>query len=255
VQPAPHDHETVLEVEAPRVKFGRGAIDEVGPEAAALGLRRVALFTDARLAGGAFVERARASLRAAGVEVAEFAAVRIEPTDASFREAAAFAQGARVDGYVSVGGGSVIDTAKAANLYATYPAPFERYVNAPLGEGAPVPGPLAPHIACPTTSGTGSECTGIAIFDFEAHGVKTGIASRRLKPTLGIIDPDATRTLPATVVAASGFDVLAHALESFTAKPFGQRERPASDRKRPLSQGSNPYSDLACVEALRLLGG
>ncbi|MEA2784704.1 MAG: hydroxyacid-oxoacid transhydrogenase, partial [Candidatus Eremiobacteraeota bacterium] len=119
MQPAPHDHETILEVEAPRVKFGRGAIDEVGPEAAALGLRRVALFTDAKLAAGAFVERARASLRAAGVDFAEFAAVRIEPTDGSFRAAAAFATDAHVDGYVSVGGGSVIDTAKAANLYAT----------------------------------------------------------------------------------------------------------------------------------------
>src|SRR6202011_2401458 len=254
VQPAPHDHETVLEVEAPRVKFGRGAIDEVGAEAAAFGLRRVALFTDARLAGGAFVERARASLRAAGVDFAEFAAVRIEPTDGSFREAAAFAAGASADGYVSVGGGSVIDTAKAANLYATYPAPFERYVNAPLGDGAPIPGPLAPHIACPTTSGTGSECTGITIFDFEAHDVKTGIASRRLRPTLGIVDPDATRTLPATVVASSGFDVLAHALESFTAKPYTQRPKPATPLARPLSQGANPYSDLACVEALRLLG-
>src|ERR1700716_805079 len=100
MQPAPHDHETVLEVEAPRVKFGRGAIDEVGPEAAAFGLRRVVLFTDTKLAAG-------------GVDVAEFAAVRIEPTDASFREAAAFATDAHADGYVSVGGGSVIDTAKA----------------------------------------------------------------------------------------------------------------------------------------------
>jgi len=251
----PRDHETVLELEAPRIKFGRGAIDEVGAEAAALGLRRVALFTDPQVAKLPLLERARASLRAAGVDVAEYDRVRIEPTDTSFREAAAFARDAQVDGYVSVGGGSVIDTAKAANLYATYPAPFERYVNAPLGEGAPIPGPLAPHIACPTTSGTGSECTGITIFDFEAHAVKTGIASRRLRPTLGIIDPDATRTLPAAVVASSGFDVLAHALESFTAKPFGARKRPPSPLARPLSQGSNPYSDLACVEALRILGG
>jgi alcohol dehydrogenase class IV len=254
VVPPEHDHETILEVEAPRVKFGRGAIGEVGAEAAALGLRRVALFTDRHLASSAFVARARESLRAAGVDVAEFAEVRIEPTDGSFRAAAEFAREARVDGYVSVGGGSVIDTAKAANLYATHPAPFERYVNAPLGEGAPVPGPLAPHIACPTTSGTGSECTGITIFDFVEHAVKTGIASRRLRPTLGIVDPDATRTLPATVVASSGFDVLAHALESFTAKPYTQRDRPASPAARPLSQGANPYSDLACVEALRLLG-
>lgn len=247
-------HETVLEIEAPRVKFGRGAIAEVGPEAAALGMRRVGLFVDPHLAGGPFVAAARDALRAAGLDVAEFDAVRIEPTDASFRAAAAFAREAKVDGYVSVGGGSTIDTAKAANLYATHPAPLERYVNAPLGEGAPVPGPLAPHIACPTTSGTGAECTGVAVFDFVERRVKTGISSRRLRPTLGLVDPDATRTLPPTVVAASGFDVLAHALESFTAKPYLQRARPATPLARPLSQGSNPYSDLACVEALRLLG-
>jgi alcohol dehydrogenase class IV len=247
-------HETVLEIEAPRVAFGRGAIDEVGEQAKTLGMRRVALFVDPHLAHGPFVERARVSLRAAGLDVAEFSDVRVEPTDASFLAAAAFALNAKPDGYISVGGGSTIDTAKAANLYATYPAPLERYVNAPLGEGAPVPGPLAPHIACPTTSGTGSECTGIAIFDWVDRHVKTGIASRRLRPTLGIVDPDATATLPAMVVAASGFDVLSHALESFTAKPYTQRLKPASPTARPLSQGANPYSDLACVEALRLLG-
>jgi alcohol dehydrogenase class IV len=247
-------HETILDIEAPRVKFGRGAIAELGAEAAALGLRRVALFTDARVAALPIVADALRSLAAAGIDVALFDGVRIEPTDASFREAAAFALDAKVDGYISVGGGSAIDTAKAANLYATHPAPFARYVNAPLGDGAPVPGPLAPHIACPTTSGTGSECTGIAIFDYVERAVKTGIASRRLRPTLGIVDPDATRTLPAQVVAASGFDVLAHALESFTAKPFTARAHARTPASRPLSQGANPYSDLACVEALRLLG-
>ncbi len=254
MEPAPRAYETVLEVEAPRVKFGRGAIAEVGAEAAALGIRRIALFTDPHVARLELTDRARRSLRDAGVDIAEFDRVRIEPTDTSFREAAAFARDARADGYLSIGGGSTIDTAKAANLYATYPAAFERYVNAPLGEAAPVPGPLAPHIACPTTSGTGSECTGIAIFDFEAHDVKTGIASRRLRPSLGVVDPDATRTLPATVVAASGFDVLAHALESYTARPYTARARPATPGARPLSQGANPYSDLACAEALRLLG-
>ena len=198
MQPAPHEHETILEVEAPRVKFGRGAIDEVGPEAAALGLRRVALFTDARLARLEFVERARQSLRDAGRRrsPSSTACGSSRPT-ASFREAAAFARrragrrlrlGRRRFGHRHREGGEPLRDA--------IPAPFERYVNAPLGEGAPVPGPLAPHIACPTTSGTGSECTGIAIFDFEAHDVKTGIASRRLRPTLGIVDPDATRTLP-----------------------------------------------------------
>ena len=90
-------------------------------------------------------------------------AVRVEPTDGSFAAAAEFARAAAVDGFVSVGGGSVMDTTKAANLYSTYPADILHYVNAPVGAAAPVPGPLRPHLACPTTSGTGSESTGIAV--------------------------------------------------------------------------------------------
>ncbi|HZO94606.1 MAG TPA: hydroxyacid-oxoacid transhydrogenase [Candidatus Baltobacteraceae bacterium] len=250
----PHAHETVLEVEAPRVKFGRGAIDELGAEAVGLGMHRVMLLTDPHVARLELFDRARRSLAAAGLDVVAYDAVRVEPSYDSFVSAGRAAAEGRVDGYVSVGGGSVMDTAKAANLLATYPAPLERYVNAPLGEGRPVPGSLRPHIACPTTSGTGSECTGIAIFDYEARDVKTGISSRRLRPTLGIVDPDATRTLPNTVVACSGFDVLAHALESYTARPYTERQRPPTPSARPLSQGANPYSDLACLEALRLLG-
>jgi alcohol dehydrogenase class IV len=158
------------------------------------------------------------------------------------------------DGYVSVGGGSVIDTAKAANLYASYPADFLAYVNAPVGAGTPVPGPLAPHIACPTTSGTGSEVTGIAIFDLLSMEAKTGIASPALRPTEALVDPDCTDTLPAQVVACTGLDVLSHALESFTARPFVRRSAPSRGSLRPMSQGANPWSDLGSREAMRLLG-
>jgi hydroxyacid-oxoacid transhydrogenase len=179
----------------------------------------------------------------------------VEPTDASFKDAAKFAAAGKFDGYVAVGGGSTMDTAKAADLYATYPPDdFLDYVNAPIGRARPVPGPLKPLIACPTTSGTGSECTPIAIFDYEAMHAKTGIVSRRIRPALGVIDPDVTRTLPATVVACSGFDVLSHAVESYTALPYTRRARPARPRERPASQGANPWSDIACAEAMRLTG-
>ncbi len=147
-----------------------------------------------------------------------------------------------------------MDSCKAANLLACHPADLMTYVNAPIGAAQPVPGPLKPHIACPTTCGTGSECTGIAIFDLSAMRAKTGIVSRRLRPTLALVDPACTATLPAKVVAASAFDVLSHALESYTARPFGQRKAPARASLRPLSQGSNPWSDLGCREALSLTG-
>src|SRR5574337_1365836 len=213
--------DTAFTVDASRVTFGRGAPAEVGDRARALGMTRVALFTDARLRALPWFEDVTRSL--AGLDVAVFDAVAVEPTDASFEEAARFARDARPDGYVSLGGGSVIDTCKAANLYATHPAPLRTYVNAPAGDAQPIPGPLAPHIACPTTSGTGSEVTGIAIFDWVALHAKTGIASPRLRPTEALVDPRVTQTLPASVVAASGMDVLCHAVESYTARPYTVR--------------------------------
>ena len=244
----------VFSVDISAIKFGPGALSEVGADARELGLKRVALFTDRGVRGLTITETAIQSLRAAGVDVVVYDEVRVEPTDESFKAAAAYAAEGRFDGFVSIGGGSVIDTCKAANLYSTYPAEFSAYVNAPLGEAQPVPGPLKPHIACPTTSGTGSECTGIAVFDFLKLKVKTGIVSRALRPTRAIIDPTCTYTLPANVVAASGFDVLSHALESYTARPYTERTKPDSPTARPMSQGANPYSDIGCEKALRLTG-
>jgi len=251
--------DAVFSVDVSAISFGPGALAEVGASARELGMRRAAVFTDPQIAELPFLQTVLASCRAAGVEVALFSESRVEPTDASFQAAAAFAQEAfsasgGVDGFISVGGGSVIDTAKAANLYATYPAEFLDYVNAPLGAGRPVPGALKPHIACPTTAGTGSECTGIAIFDLKAQGVKTGIAHRALRPARAVIDPTVMASLPQSVVAAAGFDVLSHALESFTAIPHSRRAAAASPGARPMSQGANPWSDVGCREALRLTG-
>ena len=245
--------EQVFSIDASSIVFGRGALAELGEHARAQGLSRVALFTDPTVARLPCFAAARASLAAAGVDAVLYDEVEVEPTDRSFLAAARFAAAGKFDGYLSVGGGSVIDTAKAAALYATYPADLLTYVNAPIGRGQPVPGPLPPHLACPTTAGTGAECTGIAVFDLLEQAAKTGIASRRLRPTLALIDPDATRTLPPQVVAAAGFDVLSHAIESYTARPFDSRLRSAP-AARPMSQGANAWSDLGSLEALRLGG-
>ncbi|MCG8547245.1 MAG: iron-containing alcohol dehydrogenase [Alphaproteobacteria bacterium] len=246
--------DTAFTVEAPKIKFGAGALAEVGKDARGYGLGRVAVFTDPAVAGHAAVGKVMDALRAEGIDTVLYSDVEVEPTDRSFKAAAAFAGDGDFDGFVSVGGGSTIDTCKAANLYATYPADFLSYVNAPIGDAAPVPGPLKPHIACPTTFGTASECTGIAIFDLLEMEAKTGIAHRHLRPSLGILDPTSLTTLPPMVVAANGFDVFSHAIESLTARPFTQREAPANATQRPLYQGANPYSDLSCTEAIRLIG-
>jgi hydroxyacid-oxoacid transhydrogenase len=246
-------HDTAFELSAASIRFGRGVTREVGADLADLGARRVLVLTDTNVRAlppfAAVVE----SLEAEKVAHEVFDRVRVEPTASSFRDAIAFAAAGRFDAYVAVGGGSTIDTAKAANLYASYPADLLDYVNLPIGRGKPVPGPLKPLFAIPTTAGTGSETTGVAIFDFEEMHAKTGIAHRRLKPTLGLIDPENTRTLPREVAAATGLDVLSHAVESYTALPYDKRPRPERPSLRPSYQGSNPLSDLWALEALRIV--
>jgi alcohol dehydrogenase class IV len=246
--------DSTFTVDLPQFSFGEGCLAEAGAQAKSLGLARVALFTDKRVAHLPHVDTVKQSLRAAGVDFAVYDEVHVEPTDASFRKAAQFAIEGRFDGFVSVGGGSVMDTCKAANVYATYPADFLTYINAPIGGGQPIPGPLKPHIACPTTSGTGSEGTGIAIFDLLAMKAKTGIMSRRMIPTVALVDPLVTRTLPETIVAASGFDAMSHALESLTARSHAQRQKTGIGSARPMNQGANMWSDMGAREALRLVG-
>jgi hydroxyacid-oxoacid transhydrogenase len=238
----------------PTFTFGVGCLAEAGEQALEHGLKRVALFTDKSLRNSVHVAAVSASLRTAGVEFVVYDEITVEPTTASFLAAACFASEGRFDGYVSVGGGSVMDTCKAANLYATHPADFMSYVNAPIGGGQKVPGPLKPHIACPTTAGTGSETTGIAIFNLTEINAKTGIISRRLIPTVALIDPTVTLTLPRKVMAASGFDCMSHALESLTARAWPRRLNPARGVNRPVSQGANPFSDALAGEALKAVG-
>jgi alcohol dehydrogenase class IV len=246
--------ENGFEVDGARVTYGRGVLAELGRAARGLRMSRVAVFVDPHLREQEFVQTALRALRDAKLDPVVYTDIAIEPTDASFKAAAAFAVDGRFDGFVSIGGGSTMDTCKAADLYSTHPADFMDYVNAPIGAGRAIPGPLKPHIACPTTSGTGSECTGIAIFDYVAMNAKTGIRARELRPTIGMIDPDVTRTLPAMVVACSGFDVLSHALESYTALPYTRHPKTAPGVARSLSQGANPYRDVGCVGALEILG-
>lgn len=245
--------ETAFSMETSSIKYGPGVTREVGYEIHRLGARRVMVLTDLRMAKSEPVAVAMQSLRSEGIDAVLYDRVQVEPTDVSFKSAIDFATDGEFDGFVAVGGGSSMDTAKAANLYSTYPADFLTYVNAPIGQGAPVPGPLKPLIAIPTTTGTGSETTGVAIFDLLEMQAKTGIAHRALRPVMGIVDPDNARTLPAMVTACSGFDVLSHGLESFTAMPYQHREAPENPGLRPSYQGSNPISDVWALKAIDMV--
>lgn len=139
-------------------------------------------------------------------------------------------------------------------MYSSFPkADFLDFVNAPIGKGLPVPGPVKPFIAIPTTAGSGSETTGVAIFDMESMHAKTGIASRVIKPTIGIVDPLNTLSLPRAPTIASALDQLCHSLESYTAIPFDQRVRPERPALRPAYQGSNPISDVWSLKSLGMI--
>ncbi len=247
------NNETAFNMAASNIRYGPGASMEIGMDLADMGVENVMVITDPNLAGLDFVAAILATLEAQRLRYTLFDQVRVEPTDASLRQAIDFARADSFDAFVGIGGGSTLDTAKAANLYSSYPADFLDYVNAPIGQGKPIPGPLKPLLAVPTTSGTGSETTGVVIFDLVEMHAKTGIADLRLKPTLGILDPDNTRTLPPQVAASTGLDVLTHAIESYTALPFHQRSKAERPLLRPAYQGSNPISDTWALEALRLV--
>ncbi|MEZ0293073.1 MAG: iron-containing alcohol dehydrogenase, partial [Solirubrobacteraceae bacterium] len=206
--------ETIFTLEATPVKFGPGAADDAGWELRRLGVRRALLVTDPGVAATGHPDRVRARIAAEGIEVVTWDRVRVEPTLDSLQEAADFARDAGVDGFVSVGGGSSIDTAKVADLIVSHPAPVMDYVNPPVGAGRKPPAPIAPHLAIPTTSGTGAEATTVAVLDIPDLRIKTGISHRYLRPAQAIVDPELARTLAAEVTSSSGLDVVCHAAES-----------------------------------------
>ncbi|MHA1915126.1 MAG: hydroxyacid-oxoacid transhydrogenase [Promethearchaeota archaeon] len=245
--------ETAFTMDTSSIKYGPGVTKEVGYDMKKLGANRVMVVTDPNLTNSEPVSVTMKALQEEGLKPILFDKVRVEPTDDSFKVAIKFANDGNFDGFIGVGGGSSMDTAKIANLFATYPAELLDYVNRPIGKGLPVPGPLKPMIAIPTTAGTGSETTGVAIFDLEKMRAKTGIAHRALRPIMGIIDPNNTRTVPKIAAASCGFDVLCHALESITAIPYSSRPAPESLDLRPAYQGANPISHLWASKATEMV--
>lgn len=246
--------ESIIPMSTTPTKFGYGATQELGYELKRLGLKKLVLVSDRQLVATGLLNRIEQILTDEGISFVPYYEVGVEPTDISFKKAIAFLNGKEFDGFIAVGGGSVIDTTKAMNLFGTHPADLLEYINPPIGKGIPVPGPLKPLIAVPTTAGTGSEATTVIVLDLLDQHVKTGISHYFIRPTLAIIDPLNTLTMPPMVTASSGMDVLTHAIESYTAVPFNSRFKPESPGKRPPYIGSNPIADLWSHKAIELGG-
>jgi hydroxyacid-oxoacid transhydrogenase len=246
-------NETVFTYGAPQLKFGAGASDEIGYDLSTYGVHRVLVITDPGVAATGHPQRIVEQIEAAGMEARLFDRAHVEPTDESLVEAVDFARdGGPWDAFVAVGGGSAIDTAKAVNLLNSNPGELLDYVNAPVGKGVAPVNALAPLVAVPTTTGTGSESTTVCVLDVLAQKVKSGISHPRLRPTLAVVDPRLTLTQPAGVTAAAGMDILCHALESWTARPYDSYERKTADRRVPYC-GANPIADMWAEKSLSLL--
>jgi alcohol dehydrogenase class IV len=253
--PVPERPESVFTYGAPRLLFGTGASDEVGHELAVLGARRVLVVTDPGVAATGAPQRVAEAMGRFGVDAHVWAGAHVEPTDASVTEAIRYAvESGPWYGFVAVGGGSAIDTAKAVDLLSTNPGTLLDYVNAPVGGGRAPERPLKPLVAVPTTTGTGSEATTICVLDVLDQHVKSGISHPALRPTVAVVDPDLTMTQPPEVTACAGMDILCHALESWTARAHTAYPRKAPHERVPYC-GANPVSDLFSERALTLLAG
>jgi hydroxyacid-oxoacid transhydrogenase len=247
-------HEQVFTLEATPLKFGRGAAGDAGWELERLGVTRAMLASDPGVVAAGITDRVREAIEAAGIETEVWASARVEPTADSFAAAAAFAVDGGFDGFVGVGGGSSIDTAKVSDIIATHGGEVIDYVNPPVGAGRKPPAPLKPLLAIPTTCGSGSEATSVAILDIPEQRVKTGISHRYLRPHQAIVDPELVASLPGAVVASCGLDVICHAAESFVSKPYSARQAPDSPGDRPPYQGATPISDIWSAKALEYGG-
>jgi len=252
---SPAPSESVFTYGAPQLKFGSRASDEIGYDLSRFGVHRVLVVTDAGVAATGTPQRVADQMTRFGIEAHVFDGAHVEPTDESLVAAIDFARDSGPwDAFVAVGGGSSIDTAKAINLLTTNPGELMDYVNVPVGKGQAPSEPLKPLVAVPTTTGTGSESTTICVMDVISAKVKTGISHARLRPTMAVIDPDLTLTQPPGVTAASGMDILCHALESYTARWYTTYERKQPEQRVPYC-GSNPISDMWSEKAMTLLAG
>lgn len=196
-----------------RLLSGRGCIDRLGDEVKRLGGRKTLILSDEGVAAAGLVDEAAQALIRQDLTVIVFAEVEPDPGTASVQAALRAARDCAAEVIIGLGGGSSLDVAKIVAVLTANPGPVSEY----FGMGrVPVPG--LPLILIPTTAGTGSEATNIAVLSDSEKGVKNGIVSEFLFARSAILDPLLTVSLPPEITAMTGMDALAHALESYTGK-------------------------------------
>lgn len=240
--------ESVWELSGPgRTVFGDGAVTELGAHLPPA--ERTLLVADPALRGTGVVETVETELP--GVET--FEDVEPDPPLATFEAALTRARDLEPDAVVGVGGGSTLDVAKVAGALAPHDGGVLEYVAEPTGAGRVVPGESLPTVAVPTTSGTGSETTPVAVVSLPDRDLKVGVSSDRLAPDLAVVDPLVTVSLPPGPTAASGLDALAHAVEAYTTRRFDAKAS-AAPADRPEYGGRTALTDALCRVAIPRVG-
>jgi len=215
-----------------KIRFGVGVLNTLGDEATRLAAKRVLIVTDPGVYQAGLIDPVKEQLSKVKLSVDIFAEAEPEPT---FPRLNAAAEQLRKEGYnllIGVGGGSSMDTAKGLSVLLAHGGKGQDY-----GGIDKVPGPGIPIFTMPTTAGTGSEVTNIAIFGDVEKGYKLGIVSSYLLARLALVDPTLTYGCPPKVTAASGIDALIHAIECYTGNK------------------ANTFSDTLAIEAMRLIAG
>jgi alcohol dehydrogenase class IV len=197
----------------PRIVMGPGSVNRLTEEFKRLGGSKAMVVTDPGLVAAGIVGRVEDSLAAAGIVVSRFDAVDPDPSYEIAVRAADATRVAGADIVIGLGGGSALDVAKVAAALVTNSDPVTSYFGIDL-----IPRPGLPVILVPTTAGTGSEVTPIAILSDYTEKLKKGIVSPRLFPAVAMLDPELTVGLPPAVTAATGMDALIHAVEAYTSK-------------------------------------
>jgi len=249
-------NDNVFAVRNVKIKFGSGVLSEIGYETSSLKIKSVLVITDENISNNTdIIKDCVKYLNEYAIDVEIYDKSPIEPMDTAILDAIEFAKGKNFDGLIGIGGGSSIDTAKMVNLYTTYPTSnFKDYIAPPTGKGKPVPGPLKPLIAVPTTAGTGSENTPVAVVDLSKEKIKVGISSPFLQAQIALLDPLLTITLSPYYTASTGIDALMHSIEAYTCIPYNSKPRPSAPQNRSVYVGSNPVSDLFVEESIKLIG-
>jgi len=258
----PHElsPETVWEVQMPAIRVGAGAADELGYQLGQLGLAgdgRGLIVTDEDLVALGHVDRVADELEADGFDVDVYDGVEREPSIDAVEECIAFVRdemgNSGYDFYMGLGGGSCMDTAKATRAIVANGGEVLDYVAAPTGAGEQLTESGAPLILLPTTAGTGSEISPVAILSVPDKEIKEGISSTHVRADAAVLDPRLTTTLSPELTAKTAMDALGHAIEGYTTHRYDNLLRPKDPVDRPVYAGRTGFTEMFSEKAIHLL--